>query len=153
MAIKTGTKLKVNEPHVVHETIDGEAILLNLSTGNYYSIEWPGTFVWNLLCETGNVKGIIDAFTNTNGSKKEDIEKSVSSFVDSIIKEELMISIENEDAIPVQLNDQTEESLKKTVQQLDGLALNKYSDMQDMLLLDPIHDVDEKGWPEPKKDN
>ena len=27
-------------------------------------------------------------------------------------------------------------------------VLNKYSDMQDLLLLDPIHDVDEEaGWP------
>jgi hypothetical protein len=28
--------------------------------------------------------------------------------------------------------------------------LFKYTDMQDVLLLDPIHDVDVKGWPEPK---
>jgi hypothetical protein len=27
--------------------------------------------------------------------------------------------------------------------------LNKYSDMQELLLLDPIHDVDEAGWPKP----
>ena len=28
-------------------------------------------------------------------------------------------------------------------------ALQKYSDMQELLLLDPIHDVDEAGWPKP----
>ena len=27
------------------------------------------------------------------------------------------------------------------------LKLNRYSDMQEFLLLDPIHDVGEKGWP------
>ena len=26
-------------------------------------------------------------------------------------------------------------------------VLQKYSDMQDLLLLDPIHEVDEMGWP------
>jgi hypothetical protein len=26
-------------------------------------------------------------------------------------------------------------------------GLQKYSDMQDLLLLDPIHEVDEMGWP------
>jgi hypothetical protein len=26
-------------------------------------------------------------------------------------------------------------------------VLNKYTDMQDLLLLDPIHEVDERGWP------
>jgi hypothetical protein len=26
-------------------------------------------------------------------------------------------------------------------------ALEKYNDMQDLLLLDPIHETDEQGWP------
>jgi hypothetical protein len=30
--------------------------------------------------------------------------------------------------------------------------LNKYSDMQELLLLDPIHDVDDAGWPKPNPD-
>jgi len=29
-------------------------------------------------------------------------------------------------------------------------VLNVYADMKDLLLLDPIHDVDEVGWPTPK---
>jgi hypothetical protein len=29
-------------------------------------------------------------------------------------------------------------------------VLNRYSDMADMLLLDPVHDVEESGWPVPK---
>jgi len=28
--------------------------------------------------------------------------------------------------------------------------LEKYSDMQELLLLDPIHEVGERGWPEPR---
>lgn len=31
-------------------------------------------------------------------------------------------------------------------------SLNKYSDMQELLLLDPIHDVDDAGWPKPNPD-
>jgi hypothetical protein len=26
-------------------------------------------------------------------------------------------------------------------------ALNKYTDMQELLLLDPVHEVSEAGWP------
>jgi hypothetical protein len=26
----------------------------------------------------------------------------------------------------------------------------KYSDMEDLIMLDPIHEVDESGWPHPK---
>ena len=31
-------RLKINEPNIVHENIDGETIILNLDTGNYYTI-------------------------------------------------------------------------------------------------------------------
>ena len=31
-------------------------------------------------------------------------------------------------------------------------VLNVFSDMQDLLLLDPIHDVDATGWPMPKSE-
>ena len=31
--------------------------------------------------------------------------------------------------------------------------LHKYTDMQDLLLLDPIHEVDEAGWPSVKPDS
>jgi hypothetical protein len=30
--------------------------------------------------------------------------------------------------------------------------LRTFEDMQDLLLLDPIHEVDEMGWPNAKKD-
>lgn len=31
-------------------------------------------------------------------------------------------------------------------------ALESYTDMQDLLLLDPIHEVDEMGWPQKAPD-
>lgn len=31
----------------------------------------------------------------------------------------------------------------------EGAPITKYTDMEQMLLLDPIHDVDEHGWPTP----
>ena len=32
-------------------------------------------------------------------------------------------------------------------------VLHKYTDMEDLLLLDPIHDVDESGWPNTNPNN
>lgn len=151
MAIKKGVHLKVNEPHVVHETIDGETILLNLGTGNYYSIEWPGTMVWDLLSETGDVDGIKNALLQADTHNQPEVEKAINSFVEVLLDEELVVVSENGEAFSVELNSKTGEEFKKAVKNLDKLAVNKYSDMQEMLLLDPIHDVDEKGWPEPKK--
>lgn len=145
--------LKVNEPNVVHETIEGETILLNLGTGNYYSIEWPGTMVWDLLAETGDAEGIRQAFLKANNQKESEVESAYTQFINTLIEEELVIAIENGEASTLSIDKETEEEFSKAASKLEKLTLNKYSDMQDMLLLDPIHDVDEKGWPEPKKDD
>lgn len=145
--------LKVNEPNVVHETIEGETILLNLGTGNYYSIEWPGTFVWDLLAETGDINGIKKAFISANSEKESEVDKAYSQFIDLLFEEELVVAVENGEATSLSIDKNSKEEFGKALSKLDKLTLNKYSDMQDMLLLDPIHDVDEKGWPEPKKDD
>lgn len=145
--------LKVNEPNVVHETIEGETILLNLGTGNYYSIEWPGTFVWDLLAETGDINGIKKAFISANSEKESEVDKAYSQFIDLLFEEELVVAVESAEATSLTIDNNSKEEFGKASSKLDKLTLNKYSDMQDMLLLDPIHDVDEKGWPEPKKDD
>lgn len=144
--------LQVNEPHVVHETIEGEAILLNLGTGNYYSIEWPGTVVWELICRSGDFDGIKQAFLKIDEGKKGEIEKTLDGFLKTLLDEELLVIKESNSNSPFESDKATAEEFKKAVEKLDKLTLNKYSDMKDMLLLDPIHDVDDKGWPEPKKE-
>lgn len=153
MAIGKRSYLKVNKPHVVHETIEGEAILLNLGTGNYYSIEWPGTLVWDVLSESGDVEGIKNALLKGEEEEKNHVEKRYKTFIDSLIEEELVIPFEDKDGAVWKMDGETEEEFKKAASNIDKLTLNKYTDMRDMLLLDPIHDVDEKGWPEPKKDS
>ena len=153
MAADKRAYLKVNEPHVVHETIEGEAILLNLGTGNYYSIEWPGTMVWDLLNESGDVQGIKRALINADEADKNNVEKTFQTFINSLLEEELVVPDADQDHDNIEMNSEREKEFKKAVLRIDKLTLNKYTDMRDMLLLDPIHDVDEKGWPEPKKDS
>ena len=42
-------RFRVNTPNVTHETIDGEAVIINLDSGNYYSLVEVGSFIWGLL--------------------------------------------------------------------------------------------------------
>ena len=43
------TRFKVNTPPVIHETLDGEVIVVNLDTGTYYSIPGTGAEIWTLV--------------------------------------------------------------------------------------------------------
>ena len=40
---------KINSEEVTYKIIDNQAVILNLKTGNYYSLNETGTFIWRLL--------------------------------------------------------------------------------------------------------
>ena len=140
--------LKVNVPNVVHETIDGEAILLDLKSGNYFSLDGAGAIIWEFIDKTGNWEEVIKIMTAANQTQKDNISNAVESFVKKLVEEQLLVksdagitSVEAPDLV---------KQLADTAGDFKVPLVNKYSDMQDLLLLDPIHDVDEKGWPESK---
>lgn len=41
-------------PHVACEVVDGEAVLLNLDTGIYFSLNPSGTLAWQALSQKGD---------------------------------------------------------------------------------------------------
>jgi len=142
-------KLKVNEPNVVHETIDGETILLDLNSGNYFSLDGTGAKIWEFITKKSTWRNVIEILSSENPNIKNTIESSLSAFVQELINENLLV--ESADDIPPADTSELETQLKATAKDFVAPKVNKYSDMQDLLLLDPIHEVDEKGWPESKE--
>ncbi len=138
--------LKINEPNVVHDTIDGETIILNLLTGNYFSLDGAGALIWDCIRDTGKWKPAIDILSRENPSLLEEIGQSVAVFVESLKEENLLIPTSMNDNLD--LSPELENRLVQAGRSYSKPVLNKYTDMQELLLLDPIHDVNERGWPE-----
>ena len=141
-----GRAFVINNPHVVAETIDGETILIHLGTGTYYSLDGVAAEVWELLVagagESEALRNIEDRYKSTAGT----IEPSVSALVEELLGEGLLIESPTSGG--------TFEP--PTGEPRTGVAfvppvLHKYTDMQEFMLVDPIHDVDaEAGWPHVK---
>jgi hypothetical protein len=142
-------QLKVNTPNVVHETIDGETILLDLNTGNYYSLDGSGALIWEFIDKTGNYEKAIEILTAANSAESDNIAGAVKKFADELLTEKLMV-IASSEITPADVTE-IENKLKEMALNFKAPAVCKYTDMQDLLLLDPIHEVDEKGWPESKE--
>jgi hypothetical protein len=143
------TPLRVNEPSVVHETIDGETILLDLNTGNYFSLEGPGAVIWEFIQQTGDWQTTVSIMEGENPAFAEDIRSAVTAFVESLVNEKLLVPA---GSYPAHGDiTELEMKLKAAVAGFMVPRLIKYSDMQDLFLLDPIHDVGEMGWPESKE--
>jgi hypothetical protein len=71
----------------------------------------------------------------------------VSAFIDQLVAEALV----DAEPAPEAGDDMTAASAAAPQEFVEPL-LQKYTDMEEMLLLDPIHEVDEHGWPSARKD-
>lgn len=143
--------LVIRSPEVVSEIIDDELIIMNLKTGNYYSSTAVGAAVWSLIEAGLNNDQIVDTVSNDYSVKKAAAEKHLFGFFEKLLNEGLVQAKEVDDASVTTFPEVGSASPKKP--EFTPPTLNIYTDMQDLMLLDPIHDVGEVGWPQPKDDS
>jgi hypothetical protein len=142
---------RINTPTVVHETIDGETIILNLDNGNYYSLDGVGADIWGLIESGVTVSHIVESIGDSYQGACMNIEGAINELVSELLKEKLIVP-DKSNGSGKSGGSYTQAKTVSGGQGSDFQAplLNKYSDMQDLLLLDPIHEVDEGGWPTAK---
>ncbi len=141
---------RVSSSNVIHEIIDGEVVLINLQTGSYYSVDSVGAVVWDGIGKGLSLSQIVDTVSSRYSGSPMEIERGVQQLVDQLQEEQLIVPDEHSD----------EQRQKETLaagsngerdRPFEAPLLHKYTDMEDLLLLDPIHDVDESGWPNKAK--
>jgi hypothetical protein len=143
-------RFRINTPTVTHETIDGEAVIINLDSGNYYSLVEAGSFIWALVEKGASASEVQDLLQQTYQGDAADIDRGVQELLAQLQQENLIVPVDGSAA--VDLTEVTPSSNGHGKPSFNAPLLNKFSDMQELLLLDPIHDVDEAGWPKPVLD-
>lgn len=141
---------RINAPKVSHETIDGETLIINLDTGHYYSLLGVGADIWSLILRSTAVGDIVDAIHDQYNGTRTDIEKAIDGFLAQLQEEGLIVHdqvVTPERAVSIAIQVRPDQSGKGRA--FEAPVLNKYTEMQDLLVLDPIHEVDETGWPTP----
>ena len=141
----------VNSPSVINETIEGESVIINLELGFYYSLEGAGAEIWDLLLKQIPVSEIIDIVKHKYNAHPDEISTSVNGLVNELIEEKLIVAVDNEAGKNVSKIIESDHNVLKI--EFVTPKLHKFSDMQDLLLLDPIHEVDEAGWPYSKDEH
>lgn len=135
-------RYRINRPKVILESFEDEVVLVNLDTGTYYSIDAVGAAVWGWVERGATVAETVAGITAAYTGEREEIELAVTRFVDELIQNNLIVPAET-----TSLTEAKPGSPAATPQPFTAPTLNQYSDMQELLLLDPIHEVDESGWP------
>jgi hypothetical protein len=139
------THYAVNQPRVIHETIDGEAIIMDLNQGFYFSLEGLGAEIWNLLVEGTAVDRVVGVISQRYAGDDETIRTGVQELITSLEAASLIVPADAPpsptEPEPTATGDSAEKSL------FVAPKLNTYSDMKNLLLLDPIHDAADGAWP------
>lgn len=136
----------IRSKQVINETLDNETIIINLETGVYYSLNPMATLVWKGLAAGVSINTIAAEMT-TKHPEIADMDAAVQKFIAFIAFEQL---IEASVAGPMDLDGFRADVAADANAYLPP-AIEKYEDMQEMLLADPIHEVEEDGWPKLKK--
>jgi hypothetical protein len=135
---------------VIHETVDGETMIVRLDSGNYYSLNSTGGQVWGLIGQGTSGSQIIAELAGRYSLDRKIAEEQIELFLDSLIKEGLILpNGVSSDASATYQSD----NIQQCTNSFEPPLLSKYSDMQELLILDPIHDISEAGWPNPKSYN
>lgn len=125
--------------------MEEETIIVNLASGHYFSLQGANVTVWECLerghDEAETVRYVESLYEVGNA----DVAASVSALVEQLRAEELIVPVED-GAMPAEPF--------ASIGGPDGSprpfampALSKFTDMQDIILLDPVHEVDARGWP------
>ena len=139
----------VNAPAVVSEIIDGEAVIMNLKSGNYFSTEHVGGLLWGWIEQGKTYRQLLELVRTTFSAVPDDMAATVDLFISDLIANDL---VRESQTNTVQTSPaQTDAAQVNGARGFRAPILNVYADMKDLLLLDPIHDVDEVGWPTPKQ--
>lgn len=143
--------MRVNAPHVIHESIDGEVIVIDLGTGNYYSLKGSGADVWDALARAGSVTqaALVDALAARFDARREELDAGVTALLADLRQEGLIVDDATNGAAPEAIA--PDPSVAKSV--FTPPQLEKFTDMQDLVLLDPVHEVDATGWPQRRPDD
>src|SRR5947209_11318701 len=81
-------RFDVDSSRVVHETIDGETILINLQSGTYYSLTGCGSDVWSLLSGGWSDREVAAELERRYGA--DGVADSVYALVDELAGEQLL---------------------------------------------------------------
>lgn len=132
------TILEIASPQCVAEEFDGEIVALNMDTGTYFSVRDAAARLWHDLANGHAVEALVE-----QAGADTPLGRAIVSFVEAIQKEGLMRPAQSMSAPTA-----ATAPLLANAEETQMPVLEAFHDMQSLLLLDPVHEVDEEeGWP------
>jgi hypothetical protein len=152
----TKTRYRQRGAPIIHDTIDNETIAINQLSGTYYSLEGAAAVAWQMLRDGASVPDIAWRLESMYDVQSGPLQDSVAAFVRELLAEELIVEAAHGldgaaggNGLGPAAADLPADATDGPRPPFAGLRLQRYNDLEVMLLADPIHEVDDTGWPMP----
>jgi Coenzyme PQQ synthesis protein D (PqqD) len=128
---------RVASAKIVWQCFEDELVVINLETGKYYSINATGAAIWKLMEAGWSPEASLSCLLD--GVPAEEARRQVLAFWAGLLEEGLI------SPDPSQTGEPSGDVPAALPWSAPSIAV--FSDMQELFLVDPIHDVDDAGWP------
>jgi hypothetical protein len=139
---------RVNSPHVISETVGGETIIVNLARGHYFSLQGTAVEVWQGLERGETAETIVLELEQRYEAADSEIDGAVRKLLDDFVAAELVVAEGNGTGTVARASSPDVGDRVPFV----SPSFTTFTDMQDIILLDPVHEVDTRGWPHASAD-
>ncbi|CAN7187447.1 PqqD family protein [Mesorhizobium caraganae] len=127
---------------IVFESFDGEAVVLDLSNGKYFGFSDSGSRIWQALSSGVAAQALVGARAGAATIGLADLE----SFIARLLDFGLLAAAETP-AQPL-----SGDLLAELAATREPLRVDVHDDLADLIIVDPIHEVEEPlGWPAVKQ--
>jgi hypothetical protein len=140
------TFLRVRVPEVTFEDFHNEVLIIDLKTGHYHSLCGSAASIWRLLSTGHSLEGCVAWMKDFYPAAPPTLESDTTRFVTELETAGLIARVsEPGPGSEIAFEDLSTEYHEPTI--------NSYGDLQDLLLLDPIHEIaPEAGWPQRREE-
>jgi Coenzyme PQQ synthesis protein D (PqqD) len=136
----------VNTPAVAAKVIEGEAIIMNLSTGMYYSMDGVGALLWEWIDRGHSVGEIVEGIAAHYEAPTTRVRPDVERLVEEAMQEGLVSLAGTNGDHARAIDPRSDPRLPYQAPQLV-----RYSDMAELLALDPPMPMPAAPWSSPEK--
>jgi hypothetical protein len=142
----------INRATAIYDVIDGDIVIIHLENGNYYNLSGSGALIWQHIAKNTSFERLLTNLTSIYNAESAKIENDLKNFLANLKAEGLVLQQPHNENSSLEDNPLLDESEKRDY---FPPKLDIFTDMQDFLLVDPIHEVDEQGLPKytPQKQN
>jgi hypothetical protein len=136
-----------NRRDVAHEAFDGEVILIHFPSGRYFRLDAAGKVGWSAVEHGATRSSVAQALRASFEVDERAALASAGRFLEALASHGLVVegtaAANGAAAAPP-----TSSSARAPFSEP---AIEVFTDLQELFLVDPIHDVDETGWPSAKR--